>query len=94
VTGALANGALQETFLADGQQSAESVADLVVAFIAIELRTRFPMLDLTLFQMEPLHWQYQSSPSWAESAWKIKSNGTVYPAGVVMIAEAVPPMLM
>ena len=48
MTGALANGALEETFLADGGQSAESVADLVVAFIAGATRS----LDVAIYDFE------------------------------------------
>jgi phosphatidylserine/phosphatidylglycerophosphate/cardiolipin synthase-like enzyme len=48
VNGALANGALRETFLADGEQPAESVADLVVAFIARATRS----LDVAIYDFE------------------------------------------
>jgi len=41
-------GALEETFLADGQQSAESVADLVAGFVAEAART----LDVAIYDFE------------------------------------------
>jgi phosphatidylserine/phosphatidylglycerophosphate/cardiolipin synthase-like enzyme len=41
-------GALHETFLADGEQSAESVADLVVAFVAEATRS----LDVAIYDFE------------------------------------------